>query len=79
MEHAVPLAHIGPKHQYYAKNLYLLCKQYKFGLNVKNPEREFTRNERGQNKCLYCMCKVFWDVVEKLILRVYRIYFIHSN
>ncbi len=71
MEGAVPPAHIAPKLQKYVRNLYLLWKEYEFGLDGKKPAREFTRYERGQNKCTYSKHKVFWEVVERLIQRGY--------
>ncbi len=48
-----------------------MWKKYEFGLDEKKPAQEFTRYERGKNKCSYWKCKVFWDVVEKLIQRGY--------
>eukprot|EP00569_Conticribra_weissflogii_P019666 CAMPEP_0171425364 /NCGR_PEP_ID=MMETSP0881-20121228/3271_1 /TAXON_ID=67004 /ORGANISM="Thalassiosira weissflogii, Strain CCMP1336" /LENGTH=187 /DNA_ID=CAMNT_0011944673 /DNA_START=1394 /DNA_END=1956 /DNA_ORIENTATION=- len=62
---------VPPKLQKYVKNLYLLWKEYEFGLDGKKPAREFTTYERGQNKCSYSKRKVFWDIVEKLIQRGY--------
>jgi len=71
VERAAPPAHTAPKLQKYVKNLYLLWKEYEFGLDGKKPAREFTTYERGQNKCSYSKRKVFWDIVEKLIQRGY--------
>ncbi len=74
VEGAVLPAHIASKLQKFVKNLYLLWKEYEFGLDGKKPTQEFTRHERRQNKCFYCKCKVFWDVIKKLIQRGYTSY-----
>ena len=50
------------------KTLYDLWQEYQFGLNGEKPAKEFTVEERGRNKSMFCRRKVFWDTVRQLVL-----------
>ncbi len=71
VESASPFAHANSMLLKYVHNCKILWDEYASGLDVQNLAREFTRENRRQNKCLYCNHKFFWNVVEKLILRGY--------
>ena len=49
------------------KSLHDLWHEFQFGLNGSKPAREFTLQERGKNKSLYCRRKVFWDTISSLV------------
>ena len=49
------------------KSLHDLWHEFQFGLNGSKPAREFTLQERGKNKSLYCQRKVFWDTISLLV------------
>ena len=49
------------------KSLHDLWHEYQFGLNGGKPAKEFTLQERGKNKSLYCRRKVFWDTISGLV------------
>ena len=49
------------------KSLFDLWKEYQFGLNGEKPAKEFTLEERGKNKSMYCRRKVFWDVIRSMV------------
>ena len=49
------------------KTLFDLWKEYQFGLNGEKPAKEFTLEERGKNKSMYCRRKVFWDVIRSMV------------
>ena len=66
------------------KTLFDVWQEYQFGINGEKPAKDFTHEERGKNKCIYCRRKVFWDVVSNLVRaghtsdvaidRVYQVY-----
>ena len=49
------------------KTLFDLWHEYQFGLNGCKPAKEFTLEERGKVKSVYCRRKVFWDVITSLV------------
>ena len=49
------------------KTLFDLWHEYQFGLNGCKPAKDFTLEERGKVKSVYCRRKVFWDVVASLV------------
>ena len=49
------------------KTLFDLWHEYQFGLNGCKPAKEFTLEERGKVKSVYCRRKVFWDVITLLV------------
>ena len=49
------------------KTLFDVWQEYQFGINGEKPAKDFTHEERGKNKCMYCRRKVFWDVVSNLV------------
>jgi len=51
------------------KDLRTLWREYQFGLDGNKPAKDFTPQERGHVKCIYCRRKVFWDAVQMLIAK----------
>ena len=49
------------------KTLFGLWHEYQFGLNGCKPATDFTLEERGKVKSVYCRRKVFWDVITSLV------------
>ena len=49
------------------KDLYIVWKEWEFGLNGVKLTRDFTPRERGANKFTYCRRKAFWDAVIQMI------------
>ena len=49
------------------KTLFDLWHEYQFGLNGCKPAKDFTLDERGKVKSVYCRRKVFWDVITSLV------------
>ena len=49
------------------KDLYIVWKEWEFGLNGVKPARDFTPRERGVNKFTYFWCKACWDAVIQMI------------
>ena len=49
------------------KTLFDEWKEYQFGLNGEKPAKEFTVEERGKNKSMYCRRKVLWDVIRSMV------------
>jgi len=49
------------------RTLFDVWQEYQFGINGEKPAKEFTHEERGKNKCMYCRRKVFWDTVSNLV------------
>ena len=49
------------------KDLFLLWKEYQFGLEGNKPARDFSPDERGKDAYTYCFRKNFWEVVATMI------------
>ncbi len=49
------------------KTLFELWHEYQFGLNGCKSAKDFTLEEQGKVKSVYCRMKVFWDVVASLV------------
>lgn len=51
------------------RDLYILWKEYEFGLDGQKPAKDYTSAERGANKFIYCRRKKLWNLVELMIRR----------
>jgi hypothetical protein len=51
------------------RDLFVLWKEYEQGLDGRKPAKDFTENERGQDRYNYYRRHIFWEQVEKLIGR----------
>ena len=49
------------------KDLYVVWKEWEFGLNGTKPARNFTTHERGMNKFAFSRRKNLWDTVTRMI------------
>lgn len=49
------------------KTLYVLWREWEFGIGGRKPAKSFNRTERGRVKHKYSLRKVFWDMVCKLV------------
>ncbi len=68
------------------KDLWTLWKEFEFGIDGGKAAKDYTSHERGANKCLYSVRKVFWDIVKKMISNGYtsdsaidRIYLVYGR
>jgi hypothetical protein len=52
-------------------DLYVLWKEYEFGIGGSKAAKDFTYREKGVSRAIFCHRKVFWDVVLRLISHVY--------
>jgi hypothetical protein len=52
-------------------DLYVLWKEYEFGIGGRKAAKDFTYRERGANRAIFCRRKIFWDVVLRLISHGY--------
>jgi hypothetical protein len=50
-------------------DLYVLWREYEFGLKGQKRARDYTSAERGANKASFCHRKKFWELVDLLIRR----------
>jgi hypothetical protein len=48
-------------------DLYVLWKEYEFGIGGRKAAKDFTYRERGASRAIFCRRKVFLDVVLRLI------------
>jgi hypothetical protein len=51
--------------------LYVLWKEYEFGIGGRKAAKDFTYRERGVSRAIFCRRKVFWDAVLRLISHGY--------
>jgi hypothetical protein len=58
-----PRASLSPR----PANLYVLWKEYEFGICSRKPAKAFNEREGGGNKADFCHRKVFWDVMPSLL------------
>ena len=49
------------------KTLHDLWLEYEFGIGNRKPAKDFTPQERGRVKCLYCRRKLVWDKVSEMV------------
>jgi hypothetical protein len=52
-------------------DLYVLWKEYKFGIGGHKAAKYFTYRERGVSRAIFCRRKVLWVVVLRLISHGY--------
>jgi hypothetical protein len=51
--------------------LYILWKEYEFGIGGRKSAKDFSYRERGASRAIFCRRKVLWDVVLRLIPHCY--------
>jgi hypothetical protein len=56
-----------PSISYRPTDLYVLWKEYEFGIGGRKAAKDFTYRERGASRAIFCRRKIFWDVVLRLI------------
>ncbi len=63
-----------------------MWKEFEFGIGGGKAAKGYSCHERGANKCLYSVQKVFWDIMKKMILNGYtsdsaidQIYLVYSK
>ena len=68
------------------KDLYIVWKEWEFGLNGLKLARDFSPRERGVNKFTYCQREAFWDMVIRMITHgftsdtsINRIYLVYGH
>ena len=68
------------------KDLFVLWKEFEFGMDEQKPAKDFTATERGKNKFSYSRHKIFWNAIEMLLLRghtsdsaIDRVYSVYSR
>ncbi len=68
------------------KDLYVVWKEWEFGLNGTKPARDFTIHERGENRFAFCRRKNLWEAVSRMIAHGYtsdtaidRIYLVYGR
>jgi Transcriptional activator of glycolytic enzymes len=49
------------------RSLYLIWEEWTTGLHGNKPASQFTREERGKNKCKFCRRKILWDAIGNLV------------
>jgi Transcriptional activator of glycolytic enzymes len=49
------------------RSLYLIWEEWTTGLNCNKLASQFTREERGENKCKFCCRKILWDAIGNLV------------
>ena len=53
------------------RDLYILWKEYEFGVSRNKPAKDFTRHERGEVRFKYSIRNIFWDKVLLMTLKGY--------